>query len=39
MKIIAIAAVTAGGKTSAVKSLVEKIPNSTLLHFDDYSYD
>ena len=39
MKIIAIAAVTAGGKTSAVKSLVEKIPNATSLHFDDYSFE
>ena len=39
MKIIAIAAVTAGGKTSAVKSLVEKMPNSTSLHFDDYSFE
>lgn len=39
MKIIAIAAVTAGGKTSAVKSLVEKISNATSLHFDDYSFE
>ena len=39
MKIIAIAAVTAGGKTSAVKSIVAKMPNATSLHFDDYSFE
>ncbi|MBR1722623.1 MAG: hypothetical protein IJ727_09125 [Treponema sp.] len=39
MKIISVAAVTAGGKTSAVKSLVQKLPKSTSLHFDDYSFE
>lgn len=39
MKIIAIAAVTAGGKTSATKSIIKKIPKATSLHFDDYSFE
>ena len=38
MKIIAIAAVTAGGKTSIVNELKTQIPNTISLHFDDYSF-
>ena len=39
MKIIAIAAVTAGGKTSIVNELKKQIPNTMSLHFDDYSFE
>ena len=39
MKIIAIAAVTAGGKTTAVNAVKEKLPRCTSLHFDDYSFE
>ena len=39
MKIIAIAAVTAGGKTTIVNELKEYIPNALSLHFDDYSFE
>lgn len=38
MKIIAIAAVTAGGKTTVVNALKDRLPKSTSLHFDDYSF-
>ena len=38
MKIIAIAAVTAGGKTSVVNALKNQLPNARSLHFDDYSF-
>ena len=37
MQVIAIAAVTAGGKTTVVNELVEKLPRAKYLHFDDYS--
>lgn len=39
MKIISIAAVTAGGKTTVVNEIKKKIPKTTSLHFDDYSFD
>lgn len=38
MKIIAIAAVTAGGKTTIVNALKKQIKNVKSLHFDDYSF-
>ena len=39
MKIIAVSAVTAGGKTTAVNAVKEKLPRCTSLHFDDYSFE
>ncbi|MBQ8826994.1 MAG: hypothetical protein IJ007_07870 [Oscillospiraceae bacterium] len=39
MKIIAIAAVTAGGKTTIINELKKYIPNAKSLHFDDYSFE
>lgn len=39
MKIIAIAAVTAGGKTTLVNELKKLIPNCRSLHFDDYDFE
>ena len=39
MKIIAIAAVTAGGKRNVVNAIKERLPRTTSLHFDDYSFD
>lgn len=39
MKIIAIGAVTAGGKTTVVNALKDRLPRTTALHFDDYSFD
>ena len=39
MKIIAIAAVSGGGKTTVVNELKKYIPNSKSLHFDDYSFE
>ena len=39
MKIIAIAAVTAGGKTTIVNEIKKQIKNVEALHFDDYSFD
>lgn len=38
MKIIAIAAVTAGGKTTIVNEIKQQIKNVESLHFDDYSF-
>ncbi len=38
MKIIAIAAVTAGGKTTVVSALKDRLPNAASLHFDNYSF-
>lgn len=39
MKIIAIAAVTAGGKTTIVNEIKKKLKNVESLHFDDYSFE
>ena len=39
MKVIAIAAVTAGGKTTIVNEIKKKLPKVTSLHFDDYSFN
>lgn len=39
MKIIAIAAVTAGGKTTAVNGIKHRLKNTQSLHFDDYSFE
>lgn len=38
MKIIAVAAVTAGGKTTVVNELKKQLQNSQSLHFDDYTF-
>jgi len=38
MKIIAVSAVTAGGKTTAVNAVKKKLPRCASLHFDDYSF-
>lgn len=39
MKTIAVSAVTAGGKTTAVNGLKIALKNSCSLHFDDYSFE
>ena len=39
MKVIAIAAVTAGGKTTTVKRVKKKLPNVQTLYFDDYEFE
>ena len=39
MKIIAIGAVTAGGKTTVVNAVKERLPGTASLHFDDYSFE
>ncbi len=39
MKIIAIGAVTAGGKTTVVNAMQERLPRAASLHFDDYSFE
>ena len=39
MKIIAIAAVAAGGKTTIVTELKKRLPNTLSLHFDDYTFE
>ncbi len=39
MKVIAIAAVTAGGKTTVVNELRKRLPRCTSLHFDDYTFE
>ncbi|MBQ9383978.1 MAG: hypothetical protein IJT87_07050 [Ruminiclostridium sp.] len=38
MKIIAIGAVTAGGKTTVVNAIKARLPGTASLHFDDYSF-
>ena len=38
MKVIAVAAVTAGGKTTVVNKIKKRLPRCTSLHFDDYSF-
>ena len=39
MKIIAIGAVTAGGKTTVVNAIKDRLPRTASLHFDDYSFE
>ncbi len=39
MKTIAIAAVTAGGKTTIVNEIKKRLPKVKTLHFDDYEFD
>lgn len=39
MKVIAIAAVTAGGKTTVIHEMKKKLSGTKSLHFDDYSFD
>ena len=39
MKIIAIGAVTAGGKTTVVNAVKDSLPKTASLHFDDYSFE
>lgn len=39
MKVIAIAAVTAGGKTTTVNKLKECLNNARVLYFDEYSFE
>ena len=39
MKVIAVAAVTAGGKTTVVNELKKRLQNSRSLHFDDYTFE
>lgn len=39
MKIVAIAAVTAGGKTTVVNEIKKKLPKTASLHFDNYTFD
>lgn len=39
MKIIAIGAVTAGGKTTVVNAIKERLPRTAALYFDDYSFE
>ncbi|MCI9079117.1 MAG: hypothetical protein HFH68_09390 [Lachnospiraceae bacterium] len=39
MKIISIASITAGGKTTTVNEIKKRIPKTASLHFDDYSFE
>lgn len=39
MKIIAVGAVTAGGKTTVVNAIKDRLPRTSSLHFDDYSFE
>ena len=39
MKIISIAAVTAGGKTTIVNEIKKQVKNVMALHFDDYAFE
>lgn len=39
MKIISVAAVTAGGKTTVVNELKKRLRNSQSLHFDNYTFE
>lgn len=39
MKVIAIAAVTAGGKTTAVNEITRRLPNARSLYFDAYRFE
>lgn len=39
MMVISIAAVTAGGKTTTANKLAKLLPNSQVLHFDEYTFE
>lgn len=39
MKVVAIAAVTAGGKTTTVNEIKKQLSNVQTLHFDDYVFE
>ena len=39
MKVIAIAAITAGGKTTTVNEIKKQLSNVQTLHFDDYVFE
>ena len=39
MKIIAIAAVSGGGKTTIINEIKKQLPKVKTLHFDDYSFE
>lgn len=39
MKIIAFGAVSAGGKTTVVNAIKDRLPRTVSLHFDDYSFE
>lgn len=39
MKIISVSAVTAGGKTTVVNAIKDRLPRTASLHFDDYSFE
>lgn len=39
MKVMAIAAVTAGGKTTTVNELRRRLPKAEALYFDDYTFE
>lgn len=39
MRVVAIAAVTAGGKTTVTNELKKILPNAKSLHFDDYDFE
>lgn len=39
MKVIAVAAVTAGGKTTVINEIKKRLPRTAALYFDDYSFD
>lgn len=39
MKIISVAAVAAGGKTTVVNELKKRLWNSQSLHFDNYTFE
>ena len=39
MKIIAIGAVTAGGKTTVVNAIKNRLPKTASLHFDTYTFE
>lgn len=39
MKIISIAAVSGGGKTSLIQKLFQVLPNARALYFDEYDFE